>query len=47
MMRIYRDIRFSADKSPYKTFVATHFEHTKADNSGAPAYYLHVEPERS
>jgi uncharacterized protein (TIGR02453 family) len=47
MMRIYRDIRFSADKSPYKAFVAAHFEHTKADNGSAPAYYLHFEPERS
>jgi len=44
MLRIYRDVRFSADKSPYKTFVAAHFEPSKANNGGAPAYYLHFEP---
>jgi uncharacterized protein (DUF2461 family) len=29
MMRSHRDIRFSKDKSPYKTFVAAHFWHAK------------------
>src|SRR5271170_1643539 len=29
MMRIYRDIRFSADKSPYKSAVAAHFSSSK------------------
>jgi uncharacterized protein (TIGR02453 family) len=47
MMRIYRDIRFSPDKSPYKTFVAAHFEHSTAKDGGTPAYYLHFEPEHS
>ena len=46
MMRIYRDIRFSKDKSPYKTAVAAHFPHAKAKEGAAPAYYLHLEPER-
>ena len=27
MFRIYRDVRFSKDKSPYKTQVAAHFRH--------------------
>src|SRR5205085_9961627 len=27
MFRIYRDTRFSADKSPYKTNIAAHFPH--------------------
>jgi len=44
MMRIYRDTRFSADKRPYKTSVAAHFEHTRANGCGAPAYYIHFEP---
>jgi len=47
MMRIYRDIRFSKDKSPYKTSVAAHFWHEKAKEGAAPAYYLHLEPGRS
>lgn len=44
MMRIYRDIRFSKDKSPYKTFVAAHFWHRNGDDDAAPAYYLHLAP---
>src|SRR6266853_2098955 len=44
MMRIYRDIRFSKDKSPYKTFAAGHFWHAKREGGAAPAYYLRIEP---
>ena len=44
MMRIHRDIRFSRDKSPYKDFVAAHFEHTKGEDGATPAFYLHLEP---
>jgi uncharacterized protein (TIGR02453 family) len=44
MMRIYRDIRFSKDKSPYKTYVAAHFWHAKGKEGAAPAFYLHIEP---
>src|SRR5712691_7865163 len=44
MMRIYRDIRFSKDKSPYKTYVAAHFWQAKGKEGTAPAYYLHLEP---
>jgi uncharacterized protein (TIGR02453 family) len=44
MMRIYRDIRFSKDKSPYKMSVAAHFWHEKGKEGATPAYYLHVEP---
>ena len=43
MMRIYRDIRFSKDKSPYKTWIAAHFYHQEApEDSQAPAFYLHI-----
>jgi uncharacterized protein (TIGR02453 family) len=42
MMRIYRDIRFSKDKSPYKTFVAAHFWDARGKDGAAPAYYLHL-----
>jgi uncharacterized protein (TIGR02453 family) len=44
MMRIYRDIRFSADKTPYKTNVAAHFKHAKAKDDAVPGYYIHLAP---
>jgi uncharacterized protein (TIGR02453 family) len=44
MMRIYRDIRFSEDKSPYKTFVAAHFWNRKGKDGGTPGYYLRLAP---
>ena len=47
MMRIYRDIRFSRDKSPYKTYVAAHFRHADLKGESAPALYLHLEPGKS
>lgn len=47
MMRIYRDIRFAKDKSPYKTAVAAHFWHAKGKDGANPAYYLHLEPGKS
>ena len=34
MMRIYRDIRFSKDKSPYKTYAAAHFWHANGKDGG-------------
>jgi uncharacterized protein (TIGR02453 family) len=47
MFRIYRDIRFSADKKPYKTHVALQFNHRgNGKNVHAPGYYLHIEPGR-
>lgn len=48
MFRIYRDVRFSRDKSPYKTNVGAHFSHLKGGRSAhAPGFYLHLEPGRS
>ena len=45
MFRIYRDIRFSADKSPYKTHTAAHFFHRASKATGhAPGFYLHLAP---
>jgi uncharacterized protein (TIGR02453 family) len=46
MFRIYRDTRFSKDKSPYKTNIAASFRLGKKDSSG-PGYYLHIEPGES
>jgi uncharacterized protein (TIGR02453 family) len=48
MFRIYRDVRFSRDKSPYKTNLGAHFPHLKGSRDAhAPGFYLHVEPGRS
>jgi uncharacterized protein (TIGR02453 family) len=41
--RIYRDVRFSADKSPYKRHFACSFEQG-GKKSGRAGYYLHLEP---
>jgi uncharacterized protein (TIGR02453 family) len=42
MFRIYRDVRFSKDKSPYKTHVGVHFP--LGTGMEGPGYYLHLEP---
>ena len=51
MFRIYRDIRFSKDKSPYKTHAACWFRHQDADTrvgseaeAGGAGFYFHLEP---
>ena len=44
MMRIYRDIRFSKDKRPYKTAVGLHFWHDKGEEGAAPVYYMRIAP---
>ncbi len=41
--RINRDIRFSNDKSPYKTNMGT-FITPGGKNSGLAGYYVHIEP---
>jgi uncharacterized protein (TIGR02453 family) len=45
IMRIYRDVRFSKDKSPYKTNLGIHFRHIQGKNVHAPGFYFHVSPE--
>jgi uncharacterized protein (TIGR02453 family) len=47
MMRIYRDIRFAKDKSPYKTSIAAHFWHGHGKEGMTPGFYLHLEPDES
>ena len=48
MFRIYRDVRFSEDKSPYKTAASAHFKHHKAGKDvHVPGFYLHLEPGES
>ena len=43
MFRIYRDTRFSKDKTPYKTHAACHFRHQAGRDAHAPGFYLHIE----
>ena len=49
LFRIYRDIRFSKDKSPYKTHAAMHFSYAKArgPDHATPGLYLHLESGKS
>lgn len=42
--RIYRDVRFSNDKTPYKTNFGT-FIAKKGKNGGYPGYYFHIQPD--
>lgn len=44
LFRIYRDIRFSKDKSPYKTQVGIHFRHKSGRDVHGPGFYLHLQP---
>jgi uncharacterized protein (TIGR02453 family) len=44
MFRIYRDVRFSKNKSPYKTHAAAQFRHRAGRDAHAPGFYLHLEP---
>jgi uncharacterized protein (TIGR02453 family) len=44
LFRIYRDIRFSSDKSPYKTHVGISFDHERQGEWNVPVFYLHFEP---
>lgn len=45
LMRVYRDSRFSPDKTPYKTNVGIQFRHALGRDVHAPGFYLHVAPE--
>jgi len=42
MFRIYRDVRFSKDKTPYKTHFGGSFHRKKPNLRGG--YYLHIQP---
>mgnify|MGYP002622986137 CR=1 FL=1 len=45
LMRIYKDIRFSKDKRPYKTNVGMHFRHELGKDVHAPGFYIHLAPD--
>ncbi|MEM9209183.1 MAG: DUF2461 domain-containing protein [Pseudomonadota bacterium] len=47
LMRIYRDTRFSRDKTPYKTNIGIQFRHELGRDVHAPGYYLHIEADNA
>src|SRR5687768_5522973 len=44
LFRIYRDTRFSKDKTPYKTTAGFYFRHERYKEVRAPGFYLHLAP---
>ncbi|HXA42065.1 MAG TPA: TIGR02453 family protein [Candidatus Solibacter sp.] len=44
LFRINRDIRFSKDKSPYKTAVGISFHHDRGRSAAAPGMYVQLGP---
>ncbi len=42
LMRVYRDTRFSRDKTPYKTNIGIQFRHALGKDIHAPGFYLHI-----
>ena len=43
LMRVYRDTRFSRDKTPYKTNIGIQFRHEQARDVHAPGLYFHLD----
>ena len=44
LMRVYRDTRFSKNKTPYKTNIGIQFRHEQAKDVHSPGYYVHIDP---
>jgi uncharacterized protein (TIGR02453 family) len=46
VFRLYRDVRFSKDKSPYKTHIAASFDYVSGEGRmSRPGLYLHIAPD--
>lgn len=45
LMRVYRDTRFSKNKTPYKTNIGIQFRHEQGKDAHAPCYYVHIAPD--
>lgn len=45
LMRIYKDTRFSNDKTPYKTNIGIQFRHAAGKDVHAPGVYVHIDPD--
>lgn len=44
LFRIYRDARFSNDKSPYKPWQGARLFHERRKQVAAPSFYVHLQP---
>ncbi|MDO8988801.1 MAG: DUF2461 domain-containing protein [Sideroxyarcus sp.] len=42
LMRVFRDTRFSRDKTPYKTNIGIQFRHQLGKDVHAPGFYVHI-----
>ena len=42
LMRLYRDVRFSADKAPYKSHIAAWWSREGMEKTSGGGYYLHL-----
>jgi uncharacterized protein (TIGR02453 family) len=42
LMRVFRDTRFSRDKTPYKTNIGIQFRHVLGKDVHAPGFYVHI-----
>jgi len=47
VMRVYRDTRFSKDKTPYKDWLGVLFWEGKRKKMENPGYYVHIDPQGS
>ena len=47
VMRIYRDTRFSKDKTPYKDHIGISLKHEAGKQTSAPELYIHLSPVES
>jgi uncharacterized protein (TIGR02453 family) len=47
LFRIYRDVRFSPNKEPYKTHFGVYFGKNGGKNSDLAGYYFHLDPDES
>ncbi len=47
LFRIYRDSRFSNDKTPYKPWQGARLFHERSKQVPAPSYYIHLQPGES
>jgi uncharacterized protein (TIGR02453 family) len=42
LMRVFRDTRFSRNKTPYKTNIGIQFRHSLGKDVHAPGFYVHI-----
>ena len=42
LMRVYRDLRYAKDKTPYKINIGINFRHESAKDVHAPGYFLQI-----